>query len=55
MRAHHVGGVAMAEAAAHDAVVPRVATLAQQMANAQTYEIGIFDQLLAGTYRHSSP
>lgn len=49
MRAHHVGGVHMAEAAsgASSAGVRRVA---EQMAATQTYEIAVFDQLLASTY-----
>lgn len=50
MRAHHVGGVPMAEFAAREATNDRVQRLAGQMASAQTYEIGVFDALLATTY-----
>lgn len=50
MRAHHVGGVAMAEAAVDLAGAAKVARLAKQQAATQTFEIGQYDQLLAGEY-----
>lgn len=49
MRAHHVGGVDMADAAATSPTEP-VARLATQMSKTQTYEIGVFDLLLSTTY-----
>ncbi len=50
MRAHHVGGVHMADAAAEMVAIERVQTLATQMARQQTYEIALFDSLLNGAY-----
>ncbi|OWY62085.1 hypothetical protein B7486_60320 [cyanobacterium TDX16] len=50
MRAHHVGGVHMAEHAATHAGLPKVVTIAETMAEAQTFEIAQYDVLLAGTY-----
>jgi len=50
MRAHHVGGVAMAQAAVDVASSPKVVRLATQQAATQTFEIAQYDQLLAGTY-----
>lgn len=49
MRAHHVGGTQMADAAS-DARTAPVRRLAAQMSATQTYEIEVFDQLLATTY-----
>jgi len=48
MRAHHVGGVPMAEHAASHAGTPKVTTIAAAMAEAQTFEIAQYDLLLAG-------
>lgn len=50
MRAHHVGGVHMAEHAAGHARTPKVVTLAETQAATQTFEIAQYDVLLAGTY-----
>ncbi|GAA3642475.1 DUF305 domain-containing protein [Microbacterium awajiense] len=50
MRAHHVGGVHMADAAVDAVAITRVSTLAQQMSRQQTYEISLFDDLLTGLY-----
>lgn len=50
MRAHHVGGVAMAEAAAAAAGSDKVRRLAAAQAEVQTYEISQYDLLLATTY-----
>lgn len=50
MRAHHVGGVSMADAAAEKAQVADVAALASRLSAVQSYEIALFDQLLSDTY-----
>ncbi len=50
MRAHHVGGVAMAEAAAAMASSEKVVQLAQTQADVQTWEIDLYDELLRTTY-----
>ena len=50
MRAHHVGGVAMAEAAAELAGTEKVRRLAAAQAAVQSYEISQYDLLLATTY-----
>lgn len=50
MRAHHVGGVAMATHAAQMATVPKVIRLAAAQAQVQTYEISQYDILLGGEY-----
>ena len=50
MRAHHVGGVSMADAAAEKAQVADVAALASRLSAVQGYEIVLFDQLLSDTY-----
>lgn len=50
MRAHHVGGVAMAEAAAELASSPKVIRLATAQAQVQTFEISQYDILLEGEY-----
>ncbi|MDJ0336099.1 DUF305 domain-containing protein [Salinibacterium sp. G-O1] len=50
MRAHHVGGVHMAEMAREGAAIATVRSTAERMASIQNYEIGIIDQLLATTY-----
>jgi uncharacterized protein (DUF305 family) len=47
MRAHHVGGLHMAEHAAEHAATDQVRTAAATMAATQTYDISVFDQLLA--------
>lgn len=49
MRAHHVGALHMLESIA-DTSTERVASLASRMATAQTFEIGVFDELLATSY-----
>jgi uncharacterized protein (DUF305 family) len=49
MRAHHVGGVHMANAAASAATAP-VRQIAFQTSANQTFEIAMFDELLATTY-----
>ncbi|MDW3220373.1 MAG: DUF305 domain-containing protein [Acidimicrobiales bacterium] len=51
MRAHHVGGVAMAEAATDLADLEKVRRLARAQADVQTYEISQYDHLLSTTYR----
>lgn len=50
MRAHHVGGVAMAEAAAATASSSKVVQLAQTQADVQTWEIEQYDLLLRTAY-----
>lgn len=50
MRAHHVGGVAMAEAATGLVSTDKVARLARIQAEVQTYEIGQYDILLSTAY-----
>ncbi len=50
MLTHHVGGVAMAEAAATMAASDKVIRLAQTQAEVQTFEIAQYEQLLATTY-----
>ena len=50
MRSHHVGGVAMAEAAAVLASADKVRRLAQVQAQVQTYEISQYDLLLTTDY-----
>ncbi|MGV8972120.1 MAG: DUF305 domain-containing protein [Rhodoglobus sp.] len=50
MRAHHVGGIHMANAAVSMASIATVQGLASRMSASQTYEIAIFDQLLDTTY-----
>ncbi len=50
MRAHHVGGVHMAEAAQELAGLEKVRRLARIQAEVQTFEIAQYDQLLATTY-----
>jgi uncharacterized protein (DUF305 family) len=47
MRAHHVGGVHMAEYAAEHAATEAVRDAAARMVSVQTYEIAVFDALLA--------
>jgi uncharacterized protein (DUF305 family) len=47
MRAHHVGGIHMAEAAAERAGTVAVRDAAARMAEVQTYEIAVFDELVA--------
>ena len=47
MRAHHVGGIHMAEHAARHAGTETVRALAARMVEVQTYEIAVFDELLA--------
>ncbi|MDP3208134.1 MAG: DUF305 domain-containing protein, partial [Rhodoglobus sp.] len=49
MRAHHVGGVHMADAATGAATAP-VRQIAFQASATQSYEIAMFDELLATTY-----
>jgi len=49
-RAHHVGGVTMAKAAATLASAPKVVRLAAAQAEVQTFEISQYDILLAGEY-----
>ncbi len=49
MRAHHVGGVHMAEATG-SAQTSIVRQMADQMALSQSYEISVFDHLLTTTY-----
>jgi uncharacterized protein (DUF305 family) len=51
MRAHHLSGAAMAEAAAGLAGSDKVRRLAAAQAAVQTYEISQYDLLLATTYR----
>ena len=50
MHAHHVGGVAMAEAATMLAATTKVRRLAQAQAQVQTFEIAQYDLLLSTTY-----
>jgi uncharacterized protein (DUF305 family) len=50
MRAHHLGGVTMAEAAVELASEPKVVRLARTQAATQTFEIEQYDLLLAGEY-----
>lgn len=50
MRAHHVGGVAMAEAAIELASAEKVQRLARIQATVQAFEIGQYDLLLATDY-----
>ncbi len=50
MRAHHVGGVAMAEAAIEMAHTDKVRRIAQVQVDVQTYEIGQYDLLLSTDY-----
>lgn len=50
MRAHHVGGVEMAEAAVRLSATEKVLRLARTQAATQTYEIEQYDLLLSGQY-----
>lgn len=50
MRAHHVGGVAMADAAVTMASQDKVVRLATTQSAVQSFEIEQYDQLLATTY-----
>jgi uncharacterized protein (DUF305 family) len=50
MRAHHVGGVEMAQAAVERAAVKKVRLLASAFVEVQTYEIAQYDLLLETTY-----
>lgn len=50
MRAHHVGGVAMAEAAVGLATEEKVRRIAQVQIDVQSYEIAQYDLLLAREY-----
>ncbi len=50
MRAHHVGGVAMAEAAVELVRADKVRRLARTQAEVQTFEIGQYDLLLSTVY-----
>ena len=50
MRAHHVGGVSMAQAAMERATTDKVVRLATIQAEAQSFEIDQYDQLLATIY-----
>ena len=50
MRAHHVGGVMMANQAQNLASSDKVIRLARIQSQAQTYEISQYDLLLAGPY-----
>ncbi len=54
MRAHHVGGVAMANAATLLASSDKVLRLARVQADVQTFEIGQYDLLLAADYAEAS-
>ena len=47
MRAHHVGGLHMAEHAAEHAATEKIRTAAATMVEVQTYDIAVFDDLLA--------
>ena len=49
MRAHHVGALHMLESIA-DTPTERVASIARRMTTGQTYEIAVFDELLATSY-----
>lgn len=50
MRAHHVGGVSMADRAAALCSTEKVVRLAKIQVQSQSYEIAVYDQLLAGPY-----
>lgn len=50
MRAHHVGGVAMAEAAIELVSADKVLRLARTQVEVQTFEIAQYDQLLSTVY-----
>lgn len=50
MRAHHVGGVEMADEAQRQASIEDVQALASRMSATQTFEINQFDYLLANDY-----
>lgn len=50
MRAHHVGGVMMANSAAELASAEKVIRLAKTQAEVQAYEIAQYDYLLSGLY-----
>lgn len=50
MRAHHVGGVAMAEAALDLVSLAKVGRLAQTQVTVQTFEIEQYDVMLATSY-----
>lgn len=50
MCAHHIGGVAMASAAVQMASAEKVRRIAQVQIDVQTYEIGVYDMLLATDY-----
>lgn len=51
MRAHHVGGVSMAQVATRLATIDKVRQLAEAQVAAQSYEIEQFDLLLSDAYR----
>ncbi len=53
MRAHHVGGVAMADAAVDLVATDKVRRLAGTQSAVQTYEIAQYDELLATTYANA--
>lgn len=53
MRAHHVGGVMMAGEATSLASSSKVVRLAGFQVRSQTYEISVYDVLLAGAYASS--
>ena len=50
MRAHHVGGVAMAEAAINLVTADKVRRLAETQVAVQTFEIAQYDELLTTVY-----
>jgi len=50
MRAHHVGGVAMAEAAIELVSAEKVLRLARTQVEVQTFEIAQYDQLMSTVY-----
>ena len=50
MRAHHVGGVTMADAAIELAATDKVLRLAETQSRTQSFEIAQYDQLLETTY-----
>lgn len=50
MRAHHVGGVSMANQATVLCSSEKVVRLARIQVQSQSYEIAVYDQLLAGPY-----
>ncbi len=50
MRTHHIGGVGMASAAVEMASTDKVRRIAQVQIDVQTYEIGLYDMLLATDY-----